>query len=84
MAKRPDKVNGEHREAELANFIRDEMETILGRWEDFVSTLPAARRLNKEEVRDHAEDILRRIASEIEDPQSEKEQEEQLAECASQ
>ncbi len=84
MAKRPNQVNGDHREAELANFIREEMKTILKQWEEFVSSLPAARRLNEEEIRDHAEDILRRIASEIEEPQSPEQQEAKLAQCASQ
>lgn len=55
---------------ELSKFILKDMEGILQDWEDFARTLPAASSMDKKELRDHAEKILRAIASDMEKTQS--------------
>jgi signal transduction histidine kinase len=55
---------------ELSKFIQEDMEGILQDWEDFARTLPAASSMDQKELRDHAEKILRAIASDMEKTQS--------------
>lgn len=58
----------------LADFIRANMEPILSAWEEFARTrLPAASRMSKQTLRDHAEAILEAIAEDMETPQSDEE-----------
>jgi signal transduction histidine kinase len=60
----------------LAEFIELEMQAILSRWEEFAATLlPAAGRLDSLALRDHAEQILRAVATDLRQPQTRSEQE---------
>jgi signal transduction histidine kinase len=54
----------------LAQLILEDMEGILQEWEDFARTLPAAASMDKKQLRDHAEKILRAIARDMDSPQS--------------
>ncbi|MHC8304847.1 sensor histidine kinase [Pseudomonas sp. PB3P13] len=55
----------------LAEFIIQNMEPILQQWEDFAKTLtPAAEGMDTLALRDHAEDMLRTIAADLQMPQS--------------
>lgn len=55
----------------LSQFIKVNVEPILEEWETFARTmLPPASTMSKAELRDHAQDILLWIASEMETPQS--------------
>ncbi|TFW00939.1 HAMP domain-containing histidine kinase [Oxalobacteraceae bacterium OM1] len=55
----------------LSRFIDQHMQEILADWEAFARTLtPAAQVMSLEELRDHAEHLLRDIAKDIETPQS--------------
>jgi signal transduction histidine kinase len=50
----------------LSNFILQEMEAILAKWETFAATqLPAATRMDSLALRDHAEQILQAVAKDI-------------------
>jgi signal transduction histidine kinase len=50
----------------LAEFILDEMESILAEWESFAAThSPAADHMDSLALRDHAEEILRAVARDI-------------------
>lgn len=50
----------------LAEFIRDNMETILAEWEAFAATLlPAANDMTPLALRDHAQQILEAVAKDI-------------------
>lgn len=54
----------------LAQFILDEMETILREWEAFAATnLPAAASMNPLALRDHAQQILEAVAKDLSTPQ---------------
>lgn len=55
---------------ELSAFIRSDMSGILQEWEDFARTLPGARSMNRKQLRDHAERILRTICDGMECEQS--------------
>ncbi len=55
----------------LSDFIEQNMEAILGEWESFAATLlPAAVDMNSEQLRDHAEHILRAVCKDLETPQN--------------
>lgn len=50
----------------LADFIIENLENILQAWEDFADTiLPAAKTMDSGELRDHAEQMLRAIAADM-------------------
>jgi signal transduction histidine kinase len=50
----------------LADFIEQQMEPILARWEDFARTLtPAADRMDRLALRDHAEQMLHAICADL-------------------
>jgi signal transduction histidine kinase len=60
----------------LSDFIARNMEAILKEWESFAATLlPAAVDMNSEQLRDHAEQILRAVCKDLETPQNNEEQE---------
>lgn len=55
----------------LADFILQNMETILGEWEAFAATqLPAAEGMTSLALRDDAEPMLEAIAKDISTPQT--------------
>jgi signal transduction histidine kinase len=54
----------------LADFILQQMETILARWQEFAGALPSAREMNSGELRDHAEQILQAICKDLASPQT--------------
>jgi signal transduction histidine kinase len=55
----------------LADFIQQNMEPILQQWEDFAKTLtPAAEGMDALALRDHAEQMLRTIAADLQTHQS--------------
>jgi signal transduction histidine kinase len=59
----------------LADFIRANLESIMAEWEAFALTcLPAAEALTLLALRDHAEEMLRAIAVDMDSPQSAAEQ----------
>lgn len=60
----------------LADFILENMEPILRTWQDFARTLPPAGQLNRKELRDHAELMLKDIAKDLTMAQSAHEQSE--------
>jgi hypothetical protein len=61
----------------LSDFILQEMETILKRWETFAaSQLPASGRMTPLELRDDAQKILEAIAADLRTPQTTEAQQE--------
>lgn len=59
----------------LADFILENIEPILQRWEDFAKTMtPAADGMDSLALRDHAEQMLRTIADDLRTTQTPKEQ----------
>lgn len=58
----------------LADFIREEIESILQDWEEFAKTILSARKLGKVELRDHAREMLLEIADDLDTYQSGSEQ----------
>lgn len=59
----------------LARYLIEESEQILKEWDAFAGTLePAADTMNSEALRDHAQQILKAIAADIETSQSDAEQ----------
>lgn len=61
----------------LSSFIRDNMEPILQEWEAFARTLlPAAKDMTVEQLRDHAQQLLETMASDLDTPQSKSAQKE--------
>jgi diguanylate cyclase (GGDEF)-like protein/PAS domain S-box-containing protein len=56
--------------ARLSDFIRNELEPILNNWEEFAETLLNAKGMSKKALRDHAENMLRVIAEDIDTPQT--------------
>ncbi|AXF06292.1 sensor histidine kinase [Paraburkholderia hospita] len=59
----------------LADFIRDDMDAILLRWEEFARTqLPAAADMRSMALRDHAQQILEAVAKDLSGPQSREDQ----------
>jgi signal transduction histidine kinase len=60
----------------LSVFIERNMEAILSEWESFAaSLLPAAVDMNSEQLRDHAEQILRGVCKDVETSQNDEERE---------
>jgi signal transduction histidine kinase len=56
----------------LSQFIRHSLEPILQEWDDFARSIqPAHRAMDVAELRDHAEEMLREIAEDLERPRSE-------------
>ncbi len=51
-------------------FIRDNLDAIVGNWEAFARTLPAARSMSTLALRDHCRDILLTIAADMETAQT--------------
>lgn len=54
----------------LADFILQNMETILQEWEAFAATLPAAAGMSVADRRDHAKQILEAVAADIQTTQT--------------
>ncbi|AHL77361.1 histidine kinase [Stutzerimonas stutzeri] len=55
----------------LAHFIISNLEPILQAWEDFAKSItPATRAMDSVELRDHAEQMLRAIAADLQTPQT--------------
>ncbi|WP_404438834.1 ATP-binding protein [Stutzerimonas chloritidismutans] len=55
----------------LSTFITDNLEPILQAWEDFAKSItPANRMMNSADLRDHAEQMLRAIAEDLQTPQT--------------
>ncbi|QYF92132.1 diguanylate cyclase [Massilia sp. PAMC28688] len=54
----------------IAQFIRAHIAAILDEWEQFARSLPIARKLSREALRDHARGILLAIADDLEREQS--------------
>ena len=57
----------------LAAFILSNLEPILKEWEDFAASLAPLEDATRGELRDHAADVLRVIAADLETPQAEHE-----------
>lgn len=56
---------------QLADYILENIEPILGEWEKFARTiLPVTSEMDQKELRDHAEVLLRHIAKDMKGPQS--------------
>lgn len=58
----------------LANFITDNMETILQEWQEYANSLQPGKDMKKAELRDHAKDMLQSIAKDLMAPQSVKQE----------
>jgi hypothetical protein len=59
----------------LSDFISRDIKVILATWDSFArAQLPAADNLNTVILRDHAEEILRAVAKDLQAPQSAKDQ----------
>jgi hypothetical protein len=54
----------------LAAFIAEDMDGILGDWEEFARSVPEAHSMESKQVRNHAESILRAIAHDMAQPQT--------------
>jgi signal transduction histidine kinase len=54
----------------ISEFIEQDIEGILGEWDEFARTIPAAASMNPQALRDHARGILMRVAREMEQSQS--------------
>jgi signal transduction histidine kinase len=57
----------------LSSFIVTHIEPILQEWEDFASTIEPLVTANKKELRDHAAEVLKVIAADLDTPQCERE-----------
>lgn len=60
----------------LSTFIRENIEPILVEWEAFARTLPRGEDMDIKALRDHAGDMLRVIAADLDRPQTAQEQRE--------
>ena len=58
----------------LANFITENMESILIEWQEYATSLEVCKRLSKDELRDHAKVMLTTIAQDLMSPQSSEQQ----------
>lgn len=58
----------------LSRFIRENIEPILAEWEAFARTLPRGEAMDITALRDHASDMLRVIADDLDLPQTAQEQ----------
>src|SRR4051794_39993545 len=55
----------------LAEFISENLDLIIGRWEVFAATcLPAASKMEALELRNHSKQILQAIAKDLQTPQT--------------
>lgn len=59
----------------LAEFILDNMETILQEWEKFAQSTPQGARMDPKALRDEAEQILRQVAKDMSRPETAEQQE---------
>src|SRR5690242_20328231 len=59
----------------LAQFIIENVEDILSCWEEFAASIPHASSMDSLALRDHAEKMLRAIAAEMSEPQTQAERE---------
>jgi len=55
---------------QLSEFIRSDMSGILQEWENFARSLPAAKSMDRQQLRDHAEKILRTVCDDMEREQT--------------
>jgi len=60
----------------LSDFIVDNLELILNEWECYAKQIPAAQGMDREELRDHAEQMLEAIVKDLKTPQTAEEQKE--------
>lgn len=58
----------------MSEFIRYEMDAILEEWEQFARSLCGSEALDPRVLRDHAREMLARVADDMEEPQSRKQQ----------
>lgn len=58
----------------LANFITDNMESILQEWQEYANSLEPGKDMNKAELRDHAKAMLQSITKDLMAPQSMKQE----------
>lgn len=58
----------------LSTFIRENIEPILAEWEAFARTLPRGEAMNIAALRDHAKEMLRVIAEDLDRPQTAQEE----------
>jgi len=58
----------------LSTFIRENTEPIIAEWEAFARTLPRGEAMDIAALRDHAKDMLRVIAADLDVPQTAREQ----------
>ena len=58
----------------LSTFIRENIEPILAEWEEFARTLPRGEAMDITALRDHASDMLRVIADDLDLPQTAEEE----------
>lgn len=56
----------------LADFITSNLENILQEWQDYAQSIDSASKMNAEELRDHAKNILILIADDLRTTQTEK------------
>lgn len=60
----------------LSDFIADNLELILNEWECYARQIPAAHDMDRNELRDHARQMLEAIVKDLNTPQTEEEQKE--------
>lgn len=58
----------------LADYIAENLESILDEWEEYAREIPSARGMEKEALRDHARQMLLAIADDLRTPQTPQEQ----------
>jgi signal transduction histidine kinase len=58
----------------LSEFISDKLELILDDWERYATQIPAARGMDRDELRDHAKQMLETIAKDLNGAQTSEEQ----------
>ena len=58
----------------MAAFIRENIEAILNEWQQFAAAIPAAKEMNRVELRDDAQEMLLAIAADIDNWQSSEQQ----------
>ncbi len=58
----------------LPDFIRNNVDVIVARWEAFAKTIPGARQMDRVELKDHAKGILLTIAADLDQAQTPLEQ----------
>jgi diguanylate cyclase (GGDEF)-like protein/PAS domain S-box-containing protein len=66
--------SNEQHQARIARFIQNNLDSILQHWDSFARSIPAARHLPQQRLRDHAAGILGTIADDLDLPQSPAEQ----------